>query len=73
MPDPSERNALQIAQIGALGYGIGGWGCILKTQEEEPNSGVLQTEVPTGSKTKGYLRGTQMNKSLCNPAKELVW
>ncbi|KAJ7310967.1 hypothetical protein DFH08DRAFT_822807 [Mycena albidolilacea] len=34
------------------------WGCVPRTQEEEPDSGVLRTGVPTGSKTEGCLRGT---------------
>ncbi|KAJ7360738.1 hypothetical protein DFH08DRAFT_800181 [Mycena albidolilacea] len=70
-PDPSERNPLRVAQIGASGSRTGGWGCIPRTQEEEPDSGVLQTGVPTGSKTKGCLRGAQVNQSLYNPAWEL--
>ncbi|KAJ7351474.1 hypothetical protein DFH08DRAFT_806195 [Mycena albidolilacea] len=35
-----------------------GWGCVPRTREEEPDSGVLQTGVPTGSKTEGCLKGT---------------
>ncbi|KAJ7308754.1 hypothetical protein DFH08DRAFT_823782 [Mycena albidolilacea] len=35
-----------------------GWGCVPRTREEEPDSGVLQTGVPTGSRTEGGLRGT---------------
>ncbi|KAJ7321087.1 hypothetical protein DFH08DRAFT_818896 [Mycena albidolilacea] len=55
-----------------FGFWIRGWGCIPRTREEEPDSGVLQTGVPTGSKTEGCLRGTQVNQSLYNPARELV-
>ncbi|KAF8215707.1 hypothetical protein K438DRAFT_1799236, partial [Mycena galopus ATCC 62051] len=40
---PSERNPLQVTQIRASGYRIG--------VGEEPDSGVLQTGVSTGSKT----------------------
>jgi hypothetical protein len=70
-PDPSERNPLQGSNRG-FGFWIWGWGCIPRTREEEPDSGVLLTGVPTGSKTEGCLRGTQANQSLYNPARELV-
>ncbi|KAJ7888628.1 hypothetical protein B0H14DRAFT_2562206 [Mycena olivaceomarginata] len=71
-PDPSERNPLRVARIGASGSRIGGWGCVTRTRAEESDSGALQTGVPTGSKTKGCLRGAQANQSLYNPARELV-
>ncbi|KAJ7302116.1 hypothetical protein DFH08DRAFT_826983 [Mycena albidolilacea] len=67
-----ERNPLRVAQIGASGSRTGDWSCVPRTQEEEPNSGVLQTGVPTGSKTKGCPRGTQANQTLYNPAWELA-
>ncbi|KAJ7334836.1 hypothetical protein DFH08DRAFT_813872 [Mycena albidolilacea] len=55
-----------------FGFWIGGWGCVPRTREEEPDSGVLRTGVLTGSKTEGCLRGTQANQSLYNHARELV-
>ncbi|KAJ7733374.1 hypothetical protein B0H14DRAFT_2639640 [Mycena olivaceomarginata] len=41
-----------------FGFWIGVWGCVPRTREEEPDSGVLRTGVPTRSKTEGCLRGT---------------
>src|SRR4051812_7496467 len=62
---PSERKPLRVARIGALAS-IQGLGLRPRTREEEPDSGVLRTGVPTGSKAEGCLRGTQANQSLYN-------
>ncbi|KAJ7369130.1 hypothetical protein DFH08DRAFT_796923 [Mycena albidolilacea] len=49
------ENVANRANIRGWGFGfwIGGWGCVPRTREEEPDSGVFRTGVPTGSKTEG--------------------
>ncbi|KAF8181906.1 hypothetical protein K438DRAFT_1767633 [Mycena galopus ATCC 62051] len=71
VPDPSGRNPFWGAQIGASGYRIGVGVAYQEPERRTPTQGYSEQ----GSRLdprQGCLRGTQP-KSLCNPARELVW
>ncbi|KAJ7325421.1 hypothetical protein DFH08DRAFT_817101 [Mycena albidolilacea] len=57
--DPSERNPLWVAQIGASGSRAGGWGCVPRTQEEEPDSGVEIPRQRTESRGSGVVEARE--------------
>ncbi|KAF8218092.1 hypothetical protein K438DRAFT_1747323 [Mycena galopus ATCC 62051] len=71
MPDPSERNPLRVTRIGASGYRIGVGVASQEPERRNPPQGYSEQ----GSRLdprQGYLKGTR-TKTLCNPARELVW
>ncbi|KAF8142752.1 hypothetical protein K438DRAFT_1784462 [Mycena galopus ATCC 62051] len=71
VPDPSERNPLQVTRIGVSGYRIRVGVASREPERRNPTQGTLNRGLDW-IQDRGCLRGTH-TKSLRNPARELVW